>query len=161
MSQSLKISGKKMPVAELTREQLAEFSFEHRPGGWILGTRQVNGKPERVRFFYHRQQKLFWSKFITESVGHQYFGERLTQTRGGSHSTSASDLTAQFPGKVRKVLVTEGVEVQANASLLMVEAMKMEFAIKAPARGRIKKVLIAEGQQLTPGQQLIDFEEIP
>jgi biotin carboxyl carrier protein len=43
----------------------------------------------------------------------------------------------------------------------MVEAMKMEFAIKAEVAGTVKKILVTEGQQLTPGQKLVDFEEKP
>ena len=41
----------------------------------------------------------------------------------------------------------------------MVEAMKMEFAIKATSDGQIKKVLVEEGATLTPGQKLVDFAE--
>jgi biotin carboxyl carrier protein len=70
-----------------------------------------------------------------------------------------SDLVAQFPGKVRKILVADGARVNEGDSLLLVEAMKMEFAVKAGAAGIVKKVLVKEGQQLSPGDRFLDFEE--
>ena len=69
-----------------------------------------------------------------------------------------ADLTAQFPGKVRKVLVAPGAEVAAGAPLLLVEAMKMEFTVKAPFSGRIRRILVTEGQQLSPGDRFFDIE---
>ena len=41
--------------------------------------------------------------------------------------------------------------------LLMVEAMKMEFAIKATSDGVVKKICVEENMILTPGQKLLDF----
>lgn len=169
MKSQLKISGKKFPAVKLDREILANWSFEKRPGGWIIATvtkidatqnvATQNVVIKRFRFFYERTKKNFWIKVTTPSNAHYFFGEKIDSARAGSSAASASDLTAQFPGKVRKILVAEGQGVEANAPLMMVEAMKMEFAIKAHVKGTVKKILVTEGQQLTPGQQLIDFEE--
>jgi 3-methylcrotonyl-CoA carboxylase alpha subunit len=49
-------------------------------------------------------------------------------------------------------LVAEGDE------LVVVEAMKMEHAIRAPAAGKIRAVLCAAGDQVERGQPLVDFE---
>ena len=43
----------------------------------------------------------------------------------------------------------------------MVEAMKMEFAIKAGSAGKVTRIHVAEGAILTPGQKLLDFEDAP
>jgi biotin carboxyl carrier protein len=40
---------------------------------------------------------------------------------------------------------------------MLLEAMKMEFSIKAPFAGVVKKLCVQEGQQLSPGQQLVDL----
>jgi biotin carboxyl carrier protein len=57
------------------------------------------------------------------------------------------------------VSIKEGDQVKEGTPLLMIEAMKMEFAIKAGASGVVKKIHVTEGMQLAPGQNLLDFEE--
>ena len=149
-----KISGKKSEWVEASPETLKAWSFEKRPGGWVIASRTLNGITERVRFFYQRHQKQFWAKIH----GHDYFGEKSPVDRASAKGSSASDFTAQFPGKVRKIMVAENQLVEEGTPLLMIEAMKMEFAIKATERGTVKKVLVAEGQVLSPGHKLLDFE---
>jgi biotin carboxyl carrier protein len=148
-----KVSGKKQEWTEATPEVLKSWSFEKRPGGWIIATHVETG--ERQRFYYARAKQQFWAKIH----GSDFYGERAAVNRSGSANESASDFTAQFPGKVRKIMVADGQAVTENTPLLMIEAMKMEFAIKASNAGTVKKVLVTEGQQLTPGQKLLDFED--
>ena len=153
-----RISGKKYESGG-TRTLDSGFQFERRPGGWIIGTRtHPDGKVERVRFFHSRSKKHFFTKEAAIPPV-EFFGERVPVTRNASQAGGGQDYSAQFPGKVRKVSVGAGEEVKAGAPLLMVEAMKMEFAIKASADGVVVKVLVVEGMQITPGQQLLEFEE--
>lgn len=156
MKPQLKISGKKMDAPEASKEN---WKFERRPGGWVIGTCTVETQEKRVRFTYEKFQKKFFAKVSGAFNANEFFGERIEVSRGAGSAQSASDLTAQFPGKVRKILVAEAQTVTAGTPLMMVEAMKMEFAVKAHADGKVKKVLVHEGQVLTPGQLLIDFEE--
>jgi biotin carboxyl carrier protein len=53
-----------------------------------------------------------------------------------------------MPGKVVKLLVAEGQEVQAGDVLVILEAMKMEHSVKAPESGMVEKVLVSEGEQV-------------
>lgn len=155
-----KVSGKKFDWENPSSETLREWSFEKRPGGWIIATRTVDGVcVERTRFFYSRTKQSFFAK-LTRAHSLTVHGERIPVSRGSAKGASAAqDYTAQFPGKVRKISVLEGAVVTAGTPLLMVEAMKMEFAIKAGTDGTVKKILVAEGATLTPGQKLLDFEE--
>ena len=99
-------------------------------------------------------------KLSAQLSGHAYFGEVAAASRGGGGASAGdADLVAQFPGKVRKVLVQDGAAVAAGEPMLLVEAMKMEFSIKAPSDGIVKKVRVSEGQQLAPGDRFVDFEE--
>ncbi|NDF13719.1 acetyl-CoA carboxylase biotin carboxyl carrier protein subunit [bacterium] len=154
-----KISGRKQEFSEAGEALGGSWRFDSRPGGWILATRD-NGKggEERIRFRYSRRRGQFHSKFSYPGVV-DFFGERLQVSSGSHASSSGSDYTAQFPGRVRKISVSEGTLVKAGTPLLMVEAMKMEFAIKAGGDGKVVKILVQEGMQLSPGQQLLVFEE--
>ena len=51
-------------------------------------------------------------------------------------------------------------QVEAGATLLVMEAMKMEHAIKAPHDGRIKAYRFNPGDQVKDGDLLVEFEEV-
>jgi 3-methylcrotonyl-CoA carboxylase alpha subunit len=67
-------------------------------------------------------------------------------------------LTAPMPGKVIAVLVDAGAKVERGAPLLIMEAMKMEHTIMAPAAGAVKEILYAVGDQVAEGAELIRFD---
>ncbi len=71
---------------------------------------------------------------------------------------SASHLDAPLPGLVIAVNVASGEHVSKGAELVVVEAMKMEHAVKAPSDGTVRTVLCAQGDQVARGQTLVDFE---
>jgi 3-methylcrotonyl-CoA carboxylase alpha subunit len=64
-------------------------------------------------------------------------------------------LTAPMPGKVIAVLVEPGMVVEKGTPLIVMEAMKMEHTIGAPAAGVVSEVLYAVGDQVADGAQLL------
>ncbi|MFP3601057.1 acetyl/propionyl/methylcrotonyl-CoA carboxylase subunit alpha [Paraburkholderia sp. SIMBA_053] len=64
-------------------------------------------------------------------------------------------LTAPMPGKVIAVLVEPGAVVEKGTPLIVMEAMKMEHTIDAPAAGTVSEVLYAVGDQVADGAQLL------
>ncbi|HLI13262.1 MAG TPA: acetyl-CoA carboxylase biotin carboxylase subunit [Alphaproteobacteria bacterium] len=70
----------------------------------------------------------------------------------------AGTLAAPMPGKVIQVLVAAGTIVKRGTPLLVLEAMKMEHTITAPADGRVEKVNYGPGEQVNEGAELIAFE---
>jgi biotin carboxyl carrier protein len=67
-------------------------------------------------------------------------------------------LTAPMPGKIVRVLVSQGAEVEAGAGVLVVEAMKMQNEIKSPKKGTIQKILVSEGAAVNAGDVLAIVE---
>jgi biotin carboxyl carrier protein len=67
-------------------------------------------------------------------------------------------LTAPMPGKIVRLLVSEGVEVEAGAGVLVVEAMKMQNELKSPKKGTIRKILVSEGAAVNAGDVLAIVE---
>ena len=65
------------------------------------------------------------------------------------------DVGSSISGIVSKILVSEGEKVEAQQSLLVVEAMKMEINIQAPGAGTVKSILAEEGQAIKTGQLLL------
>ncbi|MHB1187434.1 urea carboxylase [Thiobacillus sp.] len=64
-------------------------------------------------------------------------------------------LASHVAGNVWKVEVEEGAAVKQGDTLLIIESMKMEFAVMAPCDGRIHKVFCREGGQVSAGQDLL------
>jgi 3-methylcrotonyl-CoA carboxylase alpha subunit len=68
-----------------------------------------------------------------------------------------SRLTAPMPGKVIAVNVAAGAQVTRGTALLVMEAMKMEHTIVAPADGTIGEILFGVGDQVAEGAELVRF----
>ncbi|MBU1491217.1 MAG: urea carboxylase, partial [Gammaproteobacteria bacterium] len=64
-------------------------------------------------------------------------------------------IASHVAGNVWKVEVEEGATVKQGDPLVIVESMKMEFAVMAPCDGRIHKVFCREGGQVSAGQDLL------
>ena len=75
----------------------------------------------------------------------------------GSAITSGA-LVAEMPGQVLELLVRPGDSVAAGQTLVLLEAMKMELRITAPAAGQIRQIYCTQGQIVERGQTLIEFE---
>jgi biotin carboxyl carrier protein len=63
-------------------------------------------------------------------------------------------LTAPMPGKVVRILLREGADVEAGTGILVVEAMKMQNEVKSPKKGRIQKIVVSEGAAVNAGDVL-------
>jgi 3-methylcrotonyl-CoA carboxylase alpha subunit len=70
----------------------------------------------------------------------------------------AGSLAAPMPGKIIKVLTQAGMKVKKDEPLLILEAMKMEHTITAPADGVVKEVHYGAGEQVLEGAELITLE---
>ncbi len=65
------------------------------------------------------------------------------------------EIIAPMPGKVVKILVEEGQQVEREASLLVIEAMKMQNEVRAARAGRVEKVFVKEGAGVESGAKLL------
>lgn len=72
-------------------------------------------------------------------------------------AATVSEVKAPMPGLVLKVFVDEGTDVRKGDNLFILEAMKMENMIKAPADVTVKKVKIKPGDKVEKGQVLLMF----
>ena len=79
---------------------------------------------------------------------------RVTEARPSVH---AGGLSARLPGTVVAVPVAVGEEVEAGATLMVLEAMKMEHAVLAPHAGRVVRLLYAPGERVAEGALLVEL----
>ncbi len=76
----------------------------------------------------------------------------------GGQLSAGGSLNAPMPGVVTALTAAPGDEVEVGDTLMVMEAMKMEHAIKAPERGVIKAFRFQPGEQVKDGDLLLDFE---
>jgi 3-methylcrotonyl-CoA carboxylase alpha subunit len=62
-----------------------------------------------------------------------------------------------MPGKVIALLVEAGAKVRKGQPMLVMEAMKMEHTIAAPADGTVQRLPFAIGEQVAEGALLVEF----
>jgi 3-methylcrotonyl-CoA carboxylase alpha subunit len=73
----------------------------------------------------------------------------------GDHAAESGRLTAPMPGKVVSFAVKAGDAVKKGQPLAVMEAMKMEHTIAAPADGTVAELLYAPGDQVAEGAELL------
>jgi biotin carboxyl carrier protein len=117
-----------------------------------IGNKAYEVKRERVTGEMH-----LW-------VGSARFAAEVRDPRSLRGKVRAADdhgpkkLTAPMPGKIVRVLVSEGAAVEAGAGVLVVEAMKMQNEIKSPKKGTIQKILVGAGAAVNAGDVLAIVE---
>jgi acetyl-CoA carboxylase biotin carboxyl carrier protein len=67
----------------------------------------------------------------------------------------SEEITAPLAGKIWKILVKVGDQVQVEDELMILEAMKMENPVYAPVDGKIAEIKVSEGDQVEPNQVLM------
>ena len=71
------------------------------------------------------------------------------------------EVGASMPGKVLKILVTQGDLVAKGADLLVTEAMKMETSLRAPRHAVVEDVLVRQGDTVEAGDLLLRLGPVP
>ena len=77
------------------------------------------------------------------------------QDDAGKASGGPQRVTAPMPGKIVRILVTVGDQVEPRQSLAVIEAMKMENELRATRKGRVIEVHAREGQSVDAGELLL------
>jgi 3-methylcrotonyl-CoA carboxylase alpha subunit len=94
---------------------------------------------------------LFWRGSVYRLVQEEEGGRAARRHASGG-------LEAPMPGKVIAVKAAPGQAVKKGDELLVVEAMKMENAIRAPRDGIVRSVAARVGDMVGPGAVLVELE---
>jgi 3-methylcrotonyl-CoA carboxylase alpha subunit len=100
--------------------------------------------------------------YARNAVAHVFAGSGATRiaaidrlAHAGDTQAEGGRLTAPMPGKVVSFAVKAGDKVTRGQPLAVMEAMKMEHTIAAPADGTVEELLYAPGDQVTEGSELL------
>jgi biotin carboxyl carrier protein len=101
--------------------------------------------------------------YIVSILGHHVpveFLDSRKALRRASHGQHEGivEVRAPMPGKIVRILTTEGAEVEALQGIVVMEAMKMQNEIRAPKRGKISKLSVQEGSTISPADLIALIE---
>ena len=84
-------------------------------------------------------------------------GDRALVACRGSAGEHGAGLRAPMPGRVRRILVRRGEKIAKGDVVLVLEAMKMEHAIRAPQDGIVTKLDHRDGDLVEAGTVLAEI----
>jgi len=121
------------------------------PGARSLDALVVDGRIVRVASVRDGARVLVW-------CGGDVFEFVRETDRPRRTADVAGDLIAPMPGRVRRVLVSEGSPVTRGEVVFVLEAMKMEHALRAPRDGVVRSIAPREGDLVEAGAILAEME---
>ncbi|MDO9147701.1 MAG: acetyl/propionyl/methylcrotonyl-CoA carboxylase subunit alpha [Hydrogenophaga sp.] len=121
-----------------------------------------NGTLMDLRFMGQRQTVQTWQRdeivHIFCDLGATQITELDALAHAGEAAADVGRLTAPMPGKVVSFSVKAGDTVKKGQPLAVMEAMKMEHTIAAPADGTVAELLYAPGDQVAEGAELLKLQ---
>jgi 3-methylcrotonyl-CoA carboxylase alpha subunit len=119
----------------------------------------VEGGRIDLRFAGERQTVQTWQRGETVHVFCDLGATQIVEIDALAHAGEAAveggRLTAPMPGKVVSFSVKVGDKVRTGQPLAVMDAMKMEHTIAAPADGTVAELLYAPGDQVAEGAELL------
>jgi biotin carboxyl carrier protein len=119
----------------------------------VIGGRAYEVKRERVAGDLHLMVGA--DRFAAEVRDPRSYRARKA---AGVGAEGPKKLVSPMPGKVVRVLMPQGSEVEAGQGVVVVEAMKMQNEIKSPKKGKVTKILVTEGVAVNAGEALAIVE---
>lgn len=118
----------------------------------------LDGQEKNV--FAEIVDKKIWFKLDEQIYSYDLVDltESFSKKSKGS-AKSADKITAPMPGKVTKIFISAQQSVTKGDALLVMEAMKMEYTLKADINAGVDKLNVKVGDQVALGQLLIQLKE--
>lgn len=116
---------------------------------------QIQGKKDKLAFSQSKDALTIFKNGKTYAFHYVKNNFSADEDQG-----SAGNLKAPMPGAVTQVFVSANQSVKKDEVLLTLEAMKMEYAIRAPADGVVVASYFQKGDQVKAGDELVEFQAL-
>ena len=130
--------------------------------GGVVGPLVVGRLPTGEIELEFAGQRQTLDVYLDDATAHVFAAAGATRitaidrlAHAGDTQAEGGRLTAPMPGKVVSFAVKAGDKVSRGQPLAVMEAMKMEHTIAAPADGTVEELLFAPGEQVAEGDELL------
>ncbi len=156
----------------VSEEELKTIRANFPHGGYALRTEESTFSLKQYRSFLAENEASIATFKATQQAAFE--AERERWVAAGQNDFTSDDaaasagvadeidlpeggrvLATSVPGNVWKVAVSVGQQVQAGDVLLVIESMKMEFNLLAPANAKVHSLMCAQGGAVSAGQNVL------
>jgi biotin carboxyl carrier protein len=151
--QTIDVSKTNSTITIARNEKKTTFTFQKTSSGYIL---ESNGK-----IFHTNLQSRMGDHTVVNVNDHTIafdWKDPYKIETGANSGMDSNEIKATMPGRVVKILVSRGQDVEVGQPLLVLEAMKMENEIKASRAGKISNIHVAEATSVESGTLLVSME---
>jgi len=140
-------------------DNLVQFTVSKEAGDSTYLVKKIAGK------LFWTQDEKSWKPLANKTSVHKVFINEAAYDwyRGykpsGLNDMGGGSLVAKIPGKVTKLLVKVGDQVEEGQTVLVLEAMKMENELKAGQSGTISGIHVSEGQTVESGVLMVEISD--
>ncbi|WP_180064508.1 acetyl/propionyl/methylcrotonyl-CoA carboxylase subunit alpha [Acinetobacter sp. YH12095] len=115
----------------------------------------INGQQQKIAFNQHAQGITLF-----QNGQRHVFSYVQANFNSDDQQDNANNLTAPMPGVITQVLVAANARVKKDDVLMTLEAMKIEYSIRAPFDGIVASSYFQAGDQVKAGDELVEFEAL-
>ncbi|QMT39483.1 acetyl/propionyl/methylcrotonyl-CoA carboxylase subunit alpha [Neisseria shayeganii] len=135
-------------------ETVFEGRYAFRAGNDHTATITLNKAQRRLQYWTHGEDVHVFSMYGSSRI-------RLIDDMAhtGEEAQDGGRLTSPMPGKVVSFAVQPGDKVSKGQPLAVIEAMKIEHTISAPADGVVAEILFAAGDLVADGDELLKLSQ--
>ena len=116
---------------------------------------EVNGTPYKVELEQKAATTIKVATPKPAAAPRTATGEKVIAKAAPAAAAGGTAVKAPLPGTVLDINVTVGQEVKAADTVVTLEAMKMENAIKAGVDGKVASISVAKGDAVLEGAVLV------
>jgi 3-methylcrotonyl-CoA carboxylase alpha subunit len=127
------------------REAVMEATATSDPNVWRIGG-DYNGEVRLDKAFADTATVRFADPPDIDTTAH------------GAHGGANGRITSPMPGKIVKIAVADGDDVETHDLLIVLEAMKMEHRIEAPGDGTVRAIHVREGDIVAGDALLLELQ---
>jgi len=145
-------------LIEVELRSVSEDSFTFSVGGEVVTLSKPTDFAFSIQSDGVRLGLETWSPQKWRAAhGSRVFSLEPLSSSAGS-SAQSKEVKTQMPGRILKVLVQEGQQVEPQQTLIIMEAMKMENEIRAASSQKVAKISVKPGESVESGALLVSFE---
>ena len=133
-----------------------EYVFNNRGKVYQRLVLEHNQKSYSVKVASHHENKSSMNIFCQ---GEEFEIGLPSKGRSKMRGDEEGHMVSPMPGKIIKILVTEGEDVLKGTPLIIMEAMKMEHTIKSNCNGKVAKIYFKEEELVEGNAQLVEIEK--